>query len=353
MGPSMENNPRTFAVIIAGGAGTRLWPLSRRTSPKPFLPGKDGRSLLRATFERALHFTALEKILVVVAASLVDKVSAELPEVPLHNILGEPTPRNTAAAIGLAASVIEQRDPEALFAVLPADHIIADEEAFASTARQALSLAAGGEVVTLGISPTRPETGYGYLWLAASLGPQQFVLRQFVEKPSLEKAREFVASGQYLWNSGTFFFAAKTLLRAIEAHLPTLAVGLVAIMVRSKETDLSEALHTFFGGLPSISIDYGIMEKLPRIVCVSAHCGWDDIGTLASYAELAPSITPIEIKAQGNVYLGQKKTVSVIGADDLIIVETDDALVICRRQESQAVKDLVALLEKSDKKGLL
>jgi mannose-1-phosphate guanylyltransferase len=353
MGLSMENNPHTFSVIIAGGAGTRLWPLSRKASPKPFLPGKDGRSLLRTTLDRALRFTAPERIIVVVAASLVDKVSAELPGVPLRNILGEPTPRNTAAAIGLAASVIEQRDPEALLAVFPADHIIADEEAFAHTARQALSLAAGGEVVTLGISPTRPETGYGYLWLAEPLGPQQFVLRQFVEKPSLEKAREFVASGQYLWNSGTFFFSAKVLFAAMEVHLPTLAAGLVAIIRRSKETDLPEALHSFFGELPSISIDYGIMEKLPRLVCVSSCCGWDDIGTLAAYAELAPSITPIEIKAKGNVYLGQKKTVSVIGADDLIIVETDEALVICRRQESQAVRELVAFLEKSDKKDRL
>ena len=349
----MENNQHTFAVIIAGGAGARLWPLSRKTTPKPFLPGKDGRSLLRATFERALRCAAVENIVVVVAASLVEKVAAELPEVSPHHILGEPTARNTAAAIGLAASVIEQKDPEALLAILPADHIIADEVAFARTARQALSLAARGEVVTLGISPTRAETGYGYLWLSDSLGPQQFLLRQFVEKPSLEKAQEFVASGQYLWNSGTFFFSAKTIVGALAEHLPALSVGLAAMMARARETSFAEALPSFFGGLPSISIDYGIMEKLPRIVCVSAHCGWDDIGTLASYADLAPSATPLEVKAQGNVYLGQRKTVAVIGADDLIIVETEDALVICKRQESQAVKELVGLLDKSDKKDLL
>jgi mannose-1-phosphate guanylyltransferase len=343
----MEINPHIYTVIIAGGAGTRLWPLSIPSNPKPFLPGKDGRSLLRATFERAQRYTKTENIVVVVAASLLGKVAQELPEVAPQSLLGEPVGRNTAAAVGLAASTIYARDEHALLAVLPADHVIADEDAFTDAARSALSLASHGEVVTLGIEPSRPETGYGYLWLGEEIERGQYRLKKFVEKPSLEKATEFVASGEHLWNSGTFFFAAKTLLSAMKEHLPALSDGLAQIQSEAKQSSLTSALEKYFSSLPSISIDYGIMEKLTQIACVRADCGWDDIGTLASYAEIAPSKTPFEVLAKHNVYLGAKKTVAVIGESDLIIVETDDALVICKRQESQSVKDLVALLSKS------
>lgn len=341
----MEYDPqKVFGVIIAGGAGTRLWPLSRKSSPKPFLPGRDGRSFLQATLARAQRLSP--KTLTIVARSLVPKVQQELPSLPAHDIIGEPAARNTAAAIGLAAMVAFTREPEALLAILPADHVIADEDAFQKAAMAALELAAKGEVVTLGITPTRPETGYGYLWLGEPVGQDAFRVRRFIEKPTLSKAEEYLSSGDFLWNSGTFFFSAKALLSAIDAHMPALGEGLRRISQDEREVGLERALDMHFASLPSNSIDFGVMEHLQEIACVRAHCGWDDVGTLASYAHVTQTRTPIEVSAQNNVAIGvSKKVIAVVGCDDLLIVESEDALVICKRQESQKIREVVAAVE--------
>lgn len=333
-------------MIVAGGPGSRLWPLSRRAAPKPFLPLGDGRSLLRATFERARRLAPAENILAVVARDLAPKVREALPELPSRNLLAEPCARNTAAAIGLAALVAADRAPSARLAVLPADHAIAEEERFADTARAALDLAAQGEVVTIGISPSRPETGYGYLWLSPEeVGPRGRLLRAFVEKPALADAVRFVEGGEHLWNSGTFFFPAARLLEAVRAHLPALAHGLETIRAAASTVGLDAALDAHFAALPSVSIDYGVMEKLDRVVTVPGDFGWDDIGTLSAYAALpGASRAPLEIDAHNNLYLGGARRVAVIGIDDLLIAEADGALLICRQQDAQRVREVVAAL---------
>jgi mannose-1-phosphate guanylyltransferase len=311
------------------------------------LPLGDGRSLLGATFDRARRLAPASRIFAVVAAPLVDLVRQELPELPPENILGEPCARNTAAAIGLAARVAEARVPGALLAVLPADHAIRDEDSFAETAQAALSLAAAGEVVTIGISPTRAETGYGYLHMSPeTVGARGRLLRRFVEKPNAEDAARFVSSGEFLWNSGTFFFSAARLLGELRAHLPVLAQGLDEIHAESATQGLERALAAHFPRLPSISIDYGIMEKLPRVVTVPGSFDWDDIGTLDAYAALpGASRAPLEVGASGNRVIGGARRVVVLGVDDLLIAERDHFTLICRRQDAQRVREVVAALE--------
>lgn len=343
-----------FPVILAGGAGSRLWPLSRRRSPKPFLPLEDGRSLLRATFDRAARLAPRENIWVITSRALLSQVAKHLPQLSAENLVGEPVGRNTAPAIGLAAALIAERDPEGLLAILPADHAIEDEELFSATARRALLYAAQGKVVTLGLSPSRPETGYGYLHLGEPLENEAFYLRRFVEKPSREKALSFVESGEFLWNSGMFFFSAARILEAIETHIPALRQGLRQIVQKAKQESLPAALDLLFPGLPDVSIDYGVMEKLEEVVTLTGRFGWDDIGTLSAYAALSGGRPPLEIEGRGSVVLGEtERPVAVVGADDLIIVDTKDALLICKKSESQRVREVVQALEKKGRLDLL
>lgn len=343
-----------WAVVMAGGAGTRFWPASRKARPKQLLPLAGERSLLGETVARIAPLIPPERVVVVTAAHLIDATRAELPDVPAENFLAEPTPRNTAPCVGWAAVTIRHRDPHAILAVLAADHFVADVSEYERVVRQALGVARSGALVTLGMRPTRPETGYGYLKLGDDLEDGSHRVDQFVEKPDLKKARRFLKSGKYLWNSGQFFYRADAVLAEIDTQLPALSSGLAQLATATLATD--ESVATIFRQLPSISIDEGVMENAKDVRVIPADFGWSDVGSWTTAWELGEKDTDenavsgadaILEDASGNyVRAPNGKIVALIGVKDLVVVDTEDALLIVPRDRAQDVKLAVAALGK-------
>jgi mannose-1-phosphate guanylyltransferase len=347
-----------WAVVMAGGAGTRFWPLSRRAKPKQLLPLAGELSLLAATVRRIGPVIPPSRVLVVTAAHLVDASRKELPDVPAENFLAEPAPRNTAPCVGWAAEVVQDRDADGILAVLAADHHVTDEAAYVASVRTALAAAEGGALVTVGLKPTRPETGYGYLEVGEALGDGSHRALRFVEKPNRASAEEFVASGRFLWNSGQFFFRASAILEAIDTHLPALAAGLSAL-----RTSGPASIDDIFPGLPSISIDHGVMEKAEGVRVVPADFGWSDVGSWTTAWELAAKdahengVTDADavlVDAEGcYVRARSGKIVALVGVKDLVVVDTEDALLIVPRERAQDVKLAVeALARRSPPRGI-
>jgi mannose-1-phosphate guanylyltransferase len=348
--------PTTYGVIMAGGSGTRFWPLSRSSQPKQFLPlGGGDEALLVATARRLRNLMPAERILVVVSAALVEATRGLLPDLPAENVLAEPIGRNTAPCVGWAASVVARRDPQAAIAVLPADHHIGNEEEFVSVLKRAVAAAHAGDLVTVGIRPTRPETGYGYIELADEIGDAVYRARRFVEKPDARRALEFVESGNFLWNSGMFFFRADVILAAIREHLPDLASGLLRFDAAAAEGRENEEVLASFASLPSVSIDHGVMEKAARVAVLPGDFDWSDVGSWTTAWELAPhdemnnalsgDVVPIDAQ---NCYVRapKGKIVAVIGMRDLVVVDTDDALLILPRDRAQDVRQIVDTLRR-------
>lgn len=346
---------KVWAVIMAGGSGTRFWPASRARRPKQLLPlGGGERSLLAETVQRIAPVVPIERVLVVTAASLRDATRRELPALPEANILAEPAPRNTAPCIGWANRVIGARDPEALVVVLPSDHHVANEAAFVETVKKAIELAKVRDLATIGIAPSRPDTGFGYIEKGAAIAEGGFDVARFVEKPDLERAKEYLATGRYLWNGGMFFFRVGSMDQAIRAHMPELAKGLDSMG--------EENVTSIFPTLPSISVDYGIVEKIEqgRIGVVPGDFGWSDVGSWESAWELAqkdeagnalPS-DAVAVDARGNL-VRAKKMVALVGVDDLVVVETDDAILVMPRKRAQDVRAVVDALKTKGKNELL
>lgn len=345
-----------YAVIMAGGAGTRFWPSSRHLRPKQLLPlASEGESLLAGTVRRLAPLIAPERVLVVTGEHLRDATLAAIPGVPHDHILCEPAPRNTAPCIAWAAAVIARKDPEALVAVLPSDHHIEDEPGFRAVLERALSSAAKGRVTTVGIVPTRPETGYGYIEVGEELGGGAKAVVRFVEKPDRARAEELVASGKYLWNAGMFFFRAKDMLALVERHLPELARGVMTIDAARGAPDAGAVLAEVFPTLPSVSIDHGVMEKAEGLAVVPGDFGWNDLGSWESAWELAAkdehenALPPgaVAVEASGNlVRVGSPKLVALVGVRDLVVVDTGDALLIMPRERAQDVRAVVDELKR-------
>lgn len=344
------------ALVMAGGSGTRFWPASREHLPKQFLRITGDRSMLEETIGRIAPTIPAERVAVVVGRVHEAVTQRLLAGTPVE-ILIEPTGRNTAACIGLAALHWRRRDPQAPLVVLPADHFIARADLFNEILAAAAGPARDGAIVTLGIEPTRPETGYGYIKVdaRAALGliSGTTVLHRvdcFVEKPDLERALDYLRTGEYLWNSGIFVFTPEVILNEIAAHLPDLAAGLAEIDAAIGRPDYEEVLSRVYGNLPSISIDHGIMEKttLPLYV-VRSDFGWSDVGSWQALYELREG----EADEQGNllegavwvedsrrnlVYATSGRQVALLGVEGLAIVDTEDTLLVADLTRSQDVK---------------
>jgi len=348
-----------FAVIMAGGRGTRFWPRSREKMPKHLLDIQSEKSLIRETVERIRSLVSPERTLVVTGRSHAVELIRLLPEIPAENIIIEPVGRNTAPCIGLAALHIQKRAGDAVMLVLPSDHRIADEAQFRRVLESAAVTAASQEVLlTIGIKPTGPATGYGYLEqgdVVSIDGELQIRrVRSIREKPDLATAGEFLKRGGFLWNSGMFVWKASTILSEIERFLPDIYEGLTEIKAALGGEDEEEVIERVYPLLPSVSIDYGVMEKAKDVLVIPGDFGWSDLGSWDALWEVSPK------DENGNVVRGRfvgidsgdslvyspEKLVAIVGVRDIFVVETKDALLICRRDRSQDVKNVVEKIEK-------
>jgi mannose-1-phosphate guanylyltransferase len=344
-----------WAVIPAGGAGTRLWPLSRASSPK-FLHDLTGtgRSLLQSTWDRLTPLTG-GNVMVVTGVLHEEAVRAQLPDLAGANLLAEPSPRDSMAAIGLAAAVLERRDPDAVIGSFAADHVIGDAEAFRSCVREAVAVARQDYVVTIGIEPTHPATGFGYIHVGAPLqvqgAPRALAVSEFVEKPDVATAGAWLATGEYRWNAGMFVVRASVLLDLLATYQPELARGLRLL---AAEPDRLEEL---WPALTRIAIDHAVAEPAAadgRVAVVPGDFGWDDVGDFSSLGSLiadaedvpglkvlGPSDHVVVHEAHGLVVPGSGRTVAVLGLDDIVVVDTPDAVLVTTRARAQEVKSLV------------
>jgi mannose-1-phosphate guanylyltransferase len=358
-------------VVMAGGSGTRFWPASRGHRPKQFLSIAGEGSLLRQTVLRVAPMVPWSRVWVVTGAAHAAHVREEVPELLAENVLVEPAARNTAPCIGWATRTIRARHGEARLVVLPADHFVPDADHFRRDLGLALEAARGGHVVLLGLVPTRPETGYGYIERGAPIHDagktpgdaeaggglgQVHAVARFVEKPDHARALAYLAGGRHLWNAGIFVFDAAAMDDAIRRHLPALAEGL------DRLDAAPGALAELYPTLPSISIDYGVMEREPGIRVIPVQFPWSDVGSWdAAYEEATKD-------ADGNALLGDAiahaakgtlvdarsgRVVAIVGVEDLVVVDTPDAVLVARRGQTQDVKHVVTALERAGRRGLL
>lgn len=346
------------ALILAGGTGTRFWPLSRRERPKQLLRLDGEATLLCRTRERIRPLVDREEIWVVTTRALVDAVQRELPDVPPRQILAEPEGRNTAPAIAWAVASMPPEVREEALIVLPADHRVGDPEAFRRGVAVAVEEAETKDrVLTLGVTPRRPETGYGYLELGAFLDRDRNVLavERFTEKPDGETAERFVRSGRYLWNAGIFVFRGTTLLRLVEEHLPELAGG-----IRRLE-ESPDRLEEIYRRLPRVSIDYGIMEQLTDLATIPLECEWSDLGSWEALAEVLEESSGrgairgevLALDSAGNLLWAEEGTIAALGVEDLVVVRTADATLVVPRGRTQEVRRIVSELEREGRSDLL
>jgi mannose-1-phosphate guanylyltransferase len=366
-------NAAAHAVILAGGRGTRFWPRSRTRQPKQLLNIVGRETMLEQTIYRLSPLFTSSRLWIVTNNEQAAAVRRQSPKIPRTHILAEPIGRNTAAAIGLAAvHLLRESGPEAVMAVLPADHFIAQAARYRRVVSAALAVAEKpGALVVLGIPPTRPETGYGYVESAGraakSLGQQVFAVRRFTEKPSLARAKQYVASRHYLWNAGMFFWRVSTLLEGLRRHLPKTHAALLRLADTIGTRRYDAVLRRIYPQLENISIDYALLEPASRdrrrnpVFALPASVGWSDIGSWAAVYELlarAPgeniSAGPFTtLDASGNFLWSPGKLIAAVGVRNLVVVETGDALLICPRDRAQDVGQVVKWLEAHDHRELL
>lgn len=349
-----------YIVILAGGSGTRFWPLSRKSTPKQLMSVFGGKSMLQRTVERVLPLAPKRVIVVTnkLQAAETRRQLEYISGVPV-DVVEEPVGRNTAPAIGLAASIIARFDPDGVMAVLPADHYIVDEERFREVLRQAKGVALEGKLVTLGITPTRPETGYGYIEAEAGAQGEAAPVRRFVEKPPLERAIEFLESGRFYWNSGMFVWGACTILDQIGLLMPDLSAALARLAFEEELwelADLKPQIEEIYAGIKGESIDFGVMERATGVQVIPASFGWSDVGSWSALPEVMESDRDghVVIDARGAVSVGSRgclaygsgKMVAFVGVKDLVVVDTPDALMVCAKDAAQDVKKVVEELER-------
>jgi len=359
---------KIYPVIMAGGSGTRFWPLSRKARPKQFLALAGDAPLLAATVRRLPPLAAPADTYVVCGPGHVAAAKKMVRELPARNFIVEPCARNTAPCVGLAALHVAAREKKGVMAMLPADHHIGRPEAFRESLGVAAKLAQQGHVVTIGIRPHAPETGYGYLKVGprlpgkAKAGAGAHKVERFVEKPDVVTAARYLADGSYLWNSGIFVFRADVILDEIRRAMPVLGEQLGAIQQDLGTPRYGRTLARVFPDCPSISIDYGVMEKSQRIVVVPADFGWSDVGSFAALPGVRDTDhlgnvaegDALVIDGRNNVVLARKdRPVAVIGLDDVIVVDAGDAILVCRKDRAQDVRKAVDELGRRGREEVL
>lgn len=353
-----------YAVIMAGGAGTRFWPKSTKKLPKQFLSLFGDKTMIQNTAERIKTLIPQERIMVVTNDNYVDLVKDQLPSVPNNNIVGEVVAKNTAPCVAIAAEMLYKKDPEAVMVVLPADHHIEDPDAFNQYLKTAIEKAESGEnLVTIGIQPDRPETGYGYIHGDDSVkeelaGNVLHPVKAFKEKPDEETAKQFLESGDYFWNSGMFIWSAKTILNEFKEHLPKMYDLVKDSSGSFFGKDHKEAVDLFYRSCESVSIDYGIMEHADNVFVVPGEFGWNDVGSWTAAYELGQkdingnvvNADHATFSESSNNYIFSKsgKMISVVGVDGIAIVETEEAILVCKIDKAQNVKEIVQELNSKE-----
>ena len=353
-------------VIMAGGSGTRFWPLSRREKPKQLLAITGARTMIRETAERVVPLTPFAQQWVVCGALHEKNVRQELPELPASHILVEPMGRNTAPCIGLACVHALKEDPHATLCVLPSDAFIRDGKGFCAALQAAAQSADAGRITTLGIRPTKPETGYGYIQSGSVLEKagalDVHAVERFVEKPNKQTAEQYLADGRYLWNAGIFVFSAQQMMHAIEKHLPALHEGLMRLSHALQVGTYAEMVKGLYPTLPSVSIDYGVMEKETGLAVVPSSFGWSDVGSFAALPEVLP-VDEHQNVVRGTVLLKDVtgavvdaragRLVAMVGVNDLMVVDTKDAVLIIPKDRAQDVGKLLEMLKTQGRDDLL
>ncbi|MDB6026982.1 MAG: Mannose-phosphate guanylyltransferase [Verrucomicrobiales bacterium] len=362
-----SDNSNRFVIIMAGGRGERFWPVSREKTPKQLITLLGGKSFLQQTVDRVLPLVPIKNIIIITNAVQAPEVRRQLPKLPKENVIAEPVGRDTTAAVTLGAAVVGQRNINGVMAVLAADHVIPEEKKFQQVLADAFDLASRGQViVTIGIKPTEPATGYGYIRVGNELPPPQgvkkykttfFKVEQFVEKPYFEKAQEYLNSGKYRWNAGMFVWSFVTITQGLEKHQPEMAAACQRWFAAAKTpAKLDKVLAKEYPEIKKISIDFALMEKAQNVVAADGAFEWDDLG---SWTALARHIKP---DAEGNCVVGDfihvdaarniiydartknRTPIAVVGLRDSILVQTDDAVLLAHKSQSQKVKEMVKKL---------
>ncbi|MHC4270124.1 MAG: mannose-1-phosphate guanylyltransferase [Planctomycetota bacterium] len=348
-----------YAVIMAGGSGTRFWPWSRKKTPKQLLKITGQKTMISQTVDRIISEISPENIYIVTTSSLADSIKEELPQIPAKNIVSEPFGRNTAACIGLAATIISNRDPNAIMAVMTADHIIGPPDLFLKSLKCAEKLATeSNTLITFGIKPEEPSVNYGYLQRSENfINLHDFTIydvKCFTEKPDRATAEDFVKSGNYYWNSGIFVWSVNTILENINTLMPELSQGLARIGQSLGTPEEPKAIYNEYEKFENISIDYGVMEKASNVKIIEADFNWDDVGSWLAIERLN---TPDQNKntilgkhcglnTQGNIIIGNKEhLITTINVSDLIIVNTEEVTMVCNKNNAEDIKKLTDLLE--------
>lgn len=357
-----------YVLIMAGGGGTRLWPLSRKQRPKQMLPLLSERSMFQMAVDRLAPILSPERIFVVAGRDYLAPLHASVPHVPRDNFIGEPYGRNTAPAVALGLAHILARDPDAVIAVLTADHYIADSAQFCRVLTAGAQLAAQDYIVTLGISPSYPATGFGYIRRGAALETigefETFYSEGFTEKPDAETALQFVASGLYSWNSGMFIFSGQQMVAEFQRQQPDMAAALSQLRASAGGDDYPARLEALWPSMAKLSIDYAIMEGAERVAVIPVDVGWDDVGSWDALLDV------LQGDESGNVVKGRAsadhialdthqslvisdRLVVTIGLDGVVVVDTDDVLLVCHREHAQAVRTAVNQLREQGRDDVL
>lgn len=357
--PALKKN--LYSVIIAGGKGTRFWPLSREAFPKQFLRLAGERTLIQDTIKRLEGMVLRPNVLIVTTKGQKDLVEWQLRDMGGADCVLEPEGKNTAPAVALAAFKLYKRSKDALLLVLPSDHHIGDVGKFKAAVESAIPIAQKGFIVTFGIKPTRPETGYGYIRAGKKIGEGAYGGARFVEKPDHKTAQAFLKDGSYFWNSGMFLFRAQDMIGEFKKHMPSLHKAFASALPALGTEREADALSKLYSGIKDESIDYGVMEKSSRIALVTADFKWSDIGSWSALDEVLGKDTSgnvlfgdvVEIGCRDSILFGGQRLIAAIGLKDMVVVDTQDATLIVPKDSVQQVKDLVARLKKEGKQEYL